>query len=142
MITFPEAIKRAFAQYATFAGRATRPEYWWFYLFSVLAWGVPYALLLASLPGTGESVGGLFWFALLLLIVAVLVLLVPGISVTVRRLHDTGKSGWWFPASVASGSSCCWSCPARQDRTSTAEPSHPMRHSRSQLCAVVHKRLP
>ena len=100
VITFPEAIKRAFAQYATFAGRATRPEYWWFYLFSVLAWGVPYALLLASLPGTGESVGGLFWFALLLLVVAVLVLLVPGISVTVRRLHDTDKSGWWYWVSV------------------------------------------
>lgn len=67
-------------KYADFKGRASRPEYWWFYLFSVLlSWG---ALIVEH---TGIVSG-----------MVNLVLLLPSIAVQARRLHDTNRSGWWM----------------------------------------------
>jgi len=81
-MTFGESISTCFSKYATFEGRATRSEYWWFFLFSFLASGA------AGLMG--ETVSGLFSLAILL----------PSLAVGVRRLHDTDRSGWflllWF----------------------------------------------
>ncbi|MET9442669.1 DUF805 domain-containing protein [Streptomyces sp. NPDC006610] len=71
-------------KYATFSGRARRKEYWMFTLINT----VIYAALLAldfGLLGLG--------FIAPLYMVAVLV---PTLAVLVRRLHDTGRSGWWF----------------------------------------------
>jgi uncharacterized membrane protein YhaH (DUF805 family) len=96
MVSFPDAIKQAFAKYATFAGRATRAEFWWFALFVWLLTLVPYILLLTSLPAAGKSVGGAFWLWLALDVIIVLAVIVPYISVAVRRLHDINKSGWWY----------------------------------------------
>ncbi|MDD7343550.1 MAG: DUF805 domain-containing protein [Bacteroidales bacterium] len=66
---FGEAIKVCFNKYADFSGRASRAEFWWFYLFTFLV----------SLITCG---------------VACLVFLIPQYAVGARRLHDTGRSGW------------------------------------------------
>ena len=66
------------AAYAQFDGRASRSEYWWFYLFTVLA-GV-------AADTIGDTVGN----------IASLALFLPSLALAARRLHDTGRSGWWF----------------------------------------------
>jgi uncharacterized membrane protein YhaH (DUF805 family) len=72
--------------YATFAGRARRTEFWTFALVNAVINGV-----LCGLYSATES--SLF---LILAFVFVLAMIVPGIAVTVRRLHDTGRSGAWY----------------------------------------------
>lgn len=84
---FGTAVSTVFRKYVRFSGRARRSEYWWWSLFvGILSIA---ALLLDSTSGTGVSDGtgpvqGLLTVALLL----------PNLAVTVRRLHDTGRSGW------------------------------------------------
>jgi len=75
-------------KYAQFDGRATRSEYWYFTLFSTIAYIIGMVIdgLLSGLTGGMPIIG------LLLL----LGLIVPTIAVGVRRLHDIGKSGWWY----------------------------------------------
>lgn len=74
-------------KYATFSGRASRSEFWWFYLFTVLlGWGAT-AVGALSAPGTGAG-------EILSLIVS-LALFLPTLAVGCRRLHDIGRSGWW-----------------------------------------------
>lgn len=97
-MSFIEAIKSVYSQYATFSGRARRSEYWYFYLFSFLISMFVYLPgLMLGMPseegGSGSPVG-----MLLLVAYAVFVLasFLPSLAVLVRRLHDTGRSGWWF----------------------------------------------
>ena len=88
----------ALKQYANFSGRSTRSEYWYFVLFNVIFAIV--AMFLDKLFGTTFSIntiGGTSrlpygYFYLLYL----LVVLIPSLAVAVRRLHDVGKSGWFF----------------------------------------------
>lgn len=78
--------------YANFQGRAQRKEYWMFILFNVIITailGIIDSALSASLTvGQGEIgiLGALYGLAVL----------VPGLAVSVRRLHDTGRMGWWI----------------------------------------------
>ena len=72
-VSFGEAIKVCFNKYATFSGRASRSEYWYFALFSFILGLIPVVNWIAALA-----------------------LLIPGLAVAVRRLHDTGRSGWWY----------------------------------------------
>ncbi|WP_406432288.1 DUF805 domain-containing protein [Streptomyces sp. NBC_00631] len=68
------------AKYATFSGRARRAEYWWFSVVYMIAAVVVAGICLAAgsvLPG-----------------ILLLLFIVPMLSVSVRRLHDTGRSGW------------------------------------------------
>ncbi len=79
---FVEAIRACLGQYARFAGRAGRGEFWWFYLFTILV-----SLVTGMLDGAiGSGVLGA---------AVSLALLVPTVSAGARRLHDTGRSGWW-----------------------------------------------
>lgn len=82
-MTFTEAVSSALSKYVVFSGRASRSEYWWFVLFniivSIVAAGIDAALGI-------QAIGALVSLALLL----------PGIGVGVRRLHDIDKSGWWL----------------------------------------------
>ncbi len=80
----------ALKKYAVFSGRARRSEYWYFSLFNFIFMLV--ALGLDNLLGTtvGGLPYGLFYFAL------ALAMLIPGLAVFVRRMHDIGKSGWWY----------------------------------------------
>ncbi len=77
-----------FERYALFEGRAGRAEYWWFFLANFLI-----SLVLQGL-GRGASI-----LAIVSLIYS-LALLIPGLAVAVRRLHDTDKSGWWILISL------------------------------------------
>lgn len=76
-------------KYAEFNGRARRTEYWMFALFNIIA-VVILEILAFALP---KGLGLIF---LILLVVYALAILVPGIAVVVRRLHDQGKPGVWF----------------------------------------------
>ena len=86
--SFREAISICFNEYLTFSGRASRSEYWFFYLFTVLM-GVVCSLLDAF--GTGGR-GAPFS------LIHAITLTLPYLAVTVRRLHDTERSGWWLIA--------------------------------------------
>jgi uncharacterized membrane protein YhaH (DUF805 family) len=80
---FVTAVRTCLQKYTVYQGRASRPEYWWFVLFS---FGVN---VMASLV---DQIIGRGVFGLL----ASLALLLPGICVGIRRLHDTDRSGWWL----------------------------------------------
>ena len=82
--------KVVFENYANFSGRARRKEYWMFMLIFVV---ITFVL---SIPAAFLGALGN-----LLIIVWYLALAVPMIAVTVRRFHDSGKSGWWYLASFA-----------------------------------------
>ena len=78
--------------YANFNGRARRKEYWMFTLFFLL-----FALLVGFVIGILSAVGEtVAMIAIILAVVWYLAHLVPSLAVTVRRLHDTGKSGWFY----------------------------------------------
>jgi uncharacterized membrane protein YhaH (DUF805 family) len=77
------------SKYATFTGRARRKEYWYFVLFYVLAFIV--LAVVDEVTGTLDEEAGIG----LLSGIFVLATIVPLIAVTVRRLHDTDRSGWW-----------------------------------------------
>ncbi|MCA9185987.1 MAG: DUF805 domain-containing protein [Pirellulaceae bacterium] len=74
-------------KYADFSGRARRREYWMFVLFNII-----FAIATMLVDGVLFAALGIAF----LNIVYSLAMLVPGIAVTVRRLHDTGRSGWWI----------------------------------------------
>ncbi len=84
-------------KYATFEGRASRTEFWFFYLFTFLtciAVSIVFAIMGALLSGgDGDVVIGAVAVGYALIALG---LIAPSISVTVRRLHDTGRSGWWY----------------------------------------------
>lgn len=82
-IGMADAVRRVLTQYATFSGRARRSEYWWFYL----------AYVIAAVVAT--IIDGILGVPVLEVLLA-LGLLIPGLAVGVRRLHDVGKSGWWL----------------------------------------------
>lgn len=68
--------------YVNFEGRATRPEFWWFFLFNVIV-----SLILNLFgPKVGTTLSGIWSLAILL----------PYLGLSVRRLHDINKSGWYL----------------------------------------------
>jgi uncharacterized membrane protein YhaH (DUF805 family) len=88
-MNFIEAVKSVFKNYANFNGRASRAEYWWFFLFSgVVAVALTF-LDLSINGGDTEKVG-------ITGTIFSLGTIVPSIAVAVRRMHDVGKSGWYI----------------------------------------------
>jgi uncharacterized membrane protein YhaH (DUF805 family) len=80
-MTFGESISNCYSNYATFSGRASRSEFWFFNLFHFIIVCVACALIPVGIA---------------LLVFSALANLLPSLSVTVRRLHDTDHSGWWY----------------------------------------------
>ena len=74
--------------YVNFEGRATRKQFWMYVLFQVIV-----AFVLNLLSMMDNFVGTLFWIVALLYSLAVIL---PGLAIGVRRLHDTNRSGWWW----------------------------------------------
>jgi|SRR6185369_2962339 len=70
-------------KYAVFTGRATRAEYWYFFVATIIASII--VSIVQSILGVGNLLGIVYSLATLL----------PGFGVGIRRLHDTGRSGWW-----------------------------------------------
>lgn len=75
-VTFGEAIKLFFTNYVNFTGRASKSEYWWAFLFQFIV-----GIVAGFIPVLGSLVS--------------LALIIPNLSVSVRRLHDTGKA-WYY----------------------------------------------
>ncbi len=95
MMGFMDALTSVFRNnYATFSGRASRSEYWWSYLgtsiFSMIAQIVAFAGA-AALLDVNKSLAGAI---LIVLAVVILGIIIPFLAVSVRRMHDTGRSGW------------------------------------------------
>lgn len=78
-MTFGKSISTCMGKYVDFNGRAARPEYWWFFLFTVL---LTWFADIADPSKVGSTIVSL-------------ALLLPSLSAATRRLHDTGRSGWW-----------------------------------------------
>lgn len=98
-------------RYAEFSGRSRRTEYWMFFLFQILL-GIAFWILMAIVGGGAlmmsggdptamMAAGGAVMIVFFLYGLASLALIIPGIAVTVRRLHDTNRSGWWILAPLA-----------------------------------------
>lgn len=68
-MTFLKAIEKGFVNYANFNGKAEKAELWWFYLFAAIMMAINTNLAI--------------------------ILIIPMLAVGARRLHDTGKTGWW-----------------------------------------------
>lgn len=88
-----EAVTTVVRKYADFSGRARRAEYWWFTLAHSIVILVPYLLGAVFTALDVKILGGLL---LAIAVILALGLIVPGLAVFVRRLHDTGRSGWWY----------------------------------------------
>lgn len=85
-MTFGQSVSTCFGKYATFSGRASLSEYWFWFLFQLVVMGGIYAIAFASKSMVIFGLYGLVALALLL----------PTLAVAVRRLHDIGKGGGWF----------------------------------------------
>ena len=81
---------KAVKNYIGFSGRAQRKEYWYFYLFSHLITIAMVIIDFIIYRLSSETVLGMFTGAYLLAVI------LPKIAVTFRRLHDTGRSAWWW----------------------------------------------
>ena len=88
-MNFRIAIIKCFMLYAIFSGRATRAEFWWFFLFCMIV-GLMGSVIDAAL-GLDAAIGGNGVFTTLIQLATFL----PSIAVGSRRLHDTNRSGWW-----------------------------------------------
>ena len=77
-VSIIDAVKLFFTRYADFKGRSRRSEFWW----ASLVIGIVGSVISSVVP----SLGGV-WS---------LIILVPSLAICVRRLHDIGKSGWWY----------------------------------------------
>ena len=86
-MNFGQSVSSCFSNYATFSGRATRSEYWYWCLFLFVG-GIGATVADFFITGDMEiqPINSIFTLATAL----------PGIAVSVRRLHDVNKSGWWL----------------------------------------------
>jgi uncharacterized membrane protein YhaH (DUF805 family) len=83
-MNFFEAIGSGFRNYVNFSGRAPRSEYWYWTLFAIL---LVLAAVLIDVSIANEQI--------ILTVIAELIIALPGLAVSVRRLHDLDKSGWF-----------------------------------------------
>ena len=81
---YPTVIRR----YAVFDGRAGRPEFWWFQLADVIA--IVVVAIVSAAVGASRSLIDLYQLAVLL----------PSLGVSIRRMHDVDRSGWWVLISL------------------------------------------
>ncbi|MDZ8170698.1 DUF805 domain-containing protein [Microbacterium xanthum] len=103
--TFGQAFTRFWKKYATFTGRASRSEFWWWYLayllistvLSIVLTILAFAGATFDGPTTATTPGPLFGVGMAILGLWFLVIIVPTLAISWRRLHDTNRSGlWWF----------------------------------------------
>ena len=87
-MSFVQSVETCLKKYADFSGRASRSEYWWFFLFNFLmstVGSIADRILLGTEPDSTGIIATLVTLGLLL----------PSLAVGARRLHDINKSGWW-----------------------------------------------
>ena len=103
---FVEAFKSFWKNYFNFTGRASRREYWFVILWNVIigavlgfGLGLSFVGMMASAVSFGDGFSASIVFASFfggLLAIYSLLAFIPTLSLSVRRYHDTGLSGWWF----------------------------------------------
>lgn len=102
-MSFGQAVSTCFRKYAVARGRASRSEFWYWVLFTLIVSIIVYiidsifgwSVTTAANPETGNAVSvytNVGWLST----IWSLVILLPSIAVAVRRLHDVNKSGWWW----------------------------------------------
>lgn len=108
-MTLQDAVNTCLRQkYATFQGRASRSEYWWFGL-ALMLFIIAASVVFFAINGitggfdTDAGVGVLGGIVLIAAAIGYLALIVPAIAVTVRRFHDKDLSGWWVLAGFVLG---------------------------------------
>ena len=85
----------AWRRYAQFSGRATRQEYWMFTLFDQLIhWGLYIPVFMSDYEAEGAEMGFMTMLASFGILIYTLAVFIPRLAITVRRLHDSGKSGF------------------------------------------------
>ena len=89
-VSFPKAVKLAFKNYFNFSDRSSRSEYWFFLLFIILL-EIAFIFLADVIPSDTFAI---------ITVVTYILYIIPSISVSVRRLHDIDKRGWWIFISV------------------------------------------
>jgi uncharacterized membrane protein YhaH (DUF805 family) len=113
MMSFPEAVRTCFRKYAVFEGRASRAEFWFFRLFSLLFIIGMFMLFAFLAPLIGDPGTMKIVFYIPVFICAVTIGL-PLVACSVRRIHDTNASGWWYLAwlipSLGGLVSLVWAC--------------------------------
>lgn len=91
-------------RYADFSGRSRRMEFWMWVVFQFLI-GIAFLILVIALGGAaimggdlqaGMAMGGIILILYLLYLLMMLIFFIPSLAVTIRRLHDTNRSGWWI----------------------------------------------
>ncbi len=133
-MSFVESIRAAYRQYGRFHGRATRAEFWWFAALFLLATAGTYAAAIALYLISNER--GLLALAGSIVSLFVLFSIVPAVALSVRRLHDSGCSGWlilvllvpylgWliFPALMALPSSGSYNSHGPSRASTSTDPS-------------------
>lgn len=97
------AMKLFFKNYVNFSGRSRRSEYWWPVLGCGIVNFILYIVCLGSMTAgllseneVSAGVGGALIISFILILIFNLAIIVPSLSVMIRRLHDIGKSGAWF----------------------------------------------
>ena len=104
---FKEAVRSVLVdKYVTFSGRAARSEYWWCTLFIFIVYMVLFLLFLVTGGMRGMETGqmsGAAYLPLALLGIFAIGIILPAISVVVRRFHDRNMSGWWYLGAILAG---------------------------------------
>jgi uncharacterized membrane protein YhaH (DUF805 family) len=90
------AVKRFFTKYATFSGRASRSEFWWWFLVSVVI-SIVFSILRSALTGSDAAHPGAGSVVITVISgIWSLAILIPSLAVAWRRLHDTNRAGGWY----------------------------------------------
>lgn len=107
-MSFMDSIKTCFGKYATFKGRASRSEFWYFALFiwvgvivlsfvDSTVFGPREVVMMSATDSFADGMSfDMSWQPQPITALFMLATLLPNISVMVRRLHDTARSGWWY----------------------------------------------
>ena len=102
-MSFPQAVRSVLTKYVGFTGRARRSEYWWFALLVVVVEvSMLFVLMITSAAAgltagaAGHPTGGVNLASLVVAELVFLALVLPHLAVSVRRLHDTNRSGWFY----------------------------------------------
>ena len=103
-MNFFDSVVSAFKNYFNFSGRASRSAFWWFFLFCILLYLLAFSLAFEELEQTlagvklqeGDPAELIQVFISSWIGIAFLTTFIPQITLSVRRLHDINKSGWWY----------------------------------------------
>ena len=90
-MTFVESVEHVFSNYFNAKGRASRSEYWWWYLFTILA-----SIAVSLLGVILDYFTGIEFLSTILTWGLSILILIPNICVQIRRYHDINRSGWWI----------------------------------------------